>query len=707
MENNTSKLNVFFSYARIDEKIVQEVYLELKNIEAIEIWFDRSDINFGSLWENKIKQGLDACDVVIIFASKYSMASKYVKQEWLYALNLKKPLYIWLIDDGKLDPLLKDQPIFDLRADPFDPPKWHEGIQQIQSGRFIQSKIPDSLIPNYIRNYANFFFWSEVGLFIFGAVALSTVFAIFGMNRSISADFLSSFLAVLKFSILPIPIGIWQAYRIRKQFFERDKMRLDLEGKRFSLIFLILTMMVSIADPLMAFMWLVFFLLALLGGVIALFVPYTPKSIDIPFQGPTYDAKNPSLYPDDVKDIPVSDSFMLLFKLIALNKQSKHKLRQKPSKLSLWFPAFKWQDSLKFPPDENYFASKEFSEKNLVNDSATYENSVATQKPAKVILYVPADKHIATYLRVQLEPETNITDLELTNLEVVKELLAHHPPELIIFIASNYSIDQLDAIAQVKTSYPEVNFGVLYIDEIKKSSKNTSSYQAIWMNWDDLPLSISKIKSEDFAKGVDPRSKKQTVELGHSFDSFSGILWVIAFINFVGVITLTVNHVQTWMTASCLLGGILSLLLLGMAEMGKNRRVTVKLVGITVRAFVLVEIIFVGAIILFPDLREVFTIKAGQIFKVSNVVDASIGTLGGILGLFYLVKCFVDSHIAINGDEFRRQLISKERIFGTDHEVLLVRDVRKPFEREQCAVYLVLTALLFITISMEVISQIF
>lgn len=106
-------MKIFLSHSSKDKKFVRKISDALIS-QGYETWLDEKDILIGESITNKISKGLNDCDVVLVFLSKYSVDSNWVNAEWqvkffkqvndggVYVLPLK-------IEDCEIPTLLRDK----------------------------------------------------------------------------------------------------------------------------------------------------------------------------------------------------------------------------------------------------------------------------------------------------------------------------------------------------------------------------------------------------------------------------------------------------------------------------------------------------------------------------------------------------------------------------------------------------------------------
>ncbi|PQB04395.1 toll/interleukin-1 receptor domain-containing protein [Aureitalea marina] len=79
MENK----KVFISYSRDDQETVIRVVEALRN-KGLDVWFD-AQINTGTDWDEVLEKQIIEADNMVMFLSKTSVASDYVKNELFFA----------------------------------------------------------------------------------------------------------------------------------------------------------------------------------------------------------------------------------------------------------------------------------------------------------------------------------------------------------------------------------------------------------------------------------------------------------------------------------------------------------------------------------------------------------------------------------------------------------------------------------------------
>ena len=93
---------VFISYAHDDKKFLLPIISNL-HTQGYAIWFDQG-INISSTWTDEIALAILNCRVFIVFISRASMASQFVRKEIEFALNNQKTIVPVYLDDPGILP---------------------------------------------------------------------------------------------------------------------------------------------------------------------------------------------------------------------------------------------------------------------------------------------------------------------------------------------------------------------------------------------------------------------------------------------------------------------------------------------------------------------------------------------------------------------------------------------------------------------------
>lgn len=117
---------IFVSHSSDDNPAVMEIAEDLEE-QHISLWVDFDRLVVGDEWLAKIEKAIDACAGVLVVISGVSRRADWVTRECLYALQVRKPLYIARIDPVPLPLLLVDRQYIDLVAD------YESGIVHLQN----------------------------------------------------------------------------------------------------------------------------------------------------------------------------------------------------------------------------------------------------------------------------------------------------------------------------------------------------------------------------------------------------------------------------------------------------------------------------------------------------------------------------------------------------------------------------------------------
>jgi hypothetical protein len=112
---------IFISYSSEDSKFVDELVQKLQ-LRSIDVWYAKNEIKVGDSIVEKISDGIDASDWLLIVLSNASVKSRWVRQELnaAVALTVKRGAYILptLIDNVDVPALLVDRKYANFAQDP-------------------------------------------------------------------------------------------------------------------------------------------------------------------------------------------------------------------------------------------------------------------------------------------------------------------------------------------------------------------------------------------------------------------------------------------------------------------------------------------------------------------------------------------------------------------------------------------------------------
>jgi hypothetical protein len=112
---------VFISYASEDSKFVDELVNKLQ-LRSVDVWYAKHEIKIGDSIVQKINEGINNSDWLLLVLSKASVKSRWVTQELnsAVALTVKKGAFILpvLIDSVEIPVILIDRKYADFVRDP-------------------------------------------------------------------------------------------------------------------------------------------------------------------------------------------------------------------------------------------------------------------------------------------------------------------------------------------------------------------------------------------------------------------------------------------------------------------------------------------------------------------------------------------------------------------------------------------------------------
>jgi TIR domain len=97
----------FISYSRKQFYFVESLVIHLQK-NRVQTWFDVKNLKPGSNWEESWREGCTYCVGFILVASRASITSTNVQEEWKQALEIGKPIYVVLFEPVQLPPELKN-----------------------------------------------------------------------------------------------------------------------------------------------------------------------------------------------------------------------------------------------------------------------------------------------------------------------------------------------------------------------------------------------------------------------------------------------------------------------------------------------------------------------------------------------------------------------------------------------------------------------
>lgn len=119
MEGTPRSGHVFISYRQVepDRQFAHRLAYDLQ-AAGHPVWIDVQDIDAGTAWNEEIQTALDACYAYVVVLSPEAMASRWVRNELLYALGEKSgAIFPVLLIDTKLPPEIIAIQYIDFRHD--------------------------------------------------------------------------------------------------------------------------------------------------------------------------------------------------------------------------------------------------------------------------------------------------------------------------------------------------------------------------------------------------------------------------------------------------------------------------------------------------------------------------------------------------------------------------------------------------------------
>ncbi|MDR3321601.1 MAG: toll/interleukin-1 receptor domain-containing protein [Synergistaceae bacterium] len=130
---------VFVSYAHGDAEVVYPI-IEGINADGYPVWYDKG-INISSTWTDEIAKAIMCCGAFVVFVSRESMASTYVRSEIEFAFNNKITIIPVYLDGMEV---LPPGLAMGLNAT--------QGITDIKNPQKIVSQICGALVYNNVPN---------------------------------------------------------------------------------------------------------------------------------------------------------------------------------------------------------------------------------------------------------------------------------------------------------------------------------------------------------------------------------------------------------------------------------------------------------------------------------------------------------------------------------------------------------------------------
>ena len=108
---------IFISHSRQDDEFTAFLDASLR-AAGFNTWVDVENIPEGSTWPREIQKAVEGCGAMVVVMSKHGRESEWVERETLLAMDLRKPLFIALIEDIPLPIHLINRQYTDFRKRP-------------------------------------------------------------------------------------------------------------------------------------------------------------------------------------------------------------------------------------------------------------------------------------------------------------------------------------------------------------------------------------------------------------------------------------------------------------------------------------------------------------------------------------------------------------------------------------------------------------
>ena len=140
---------IFLSHSSQDVEITQWLQAQLE-AAGFTTWVDVVSIPDGSTWVREIERGVRECGALVVILTQNALRSEWVERETLLALDLKKPVFIALLEEVTLPIYFVNRQFTDFRA------SRSRGAKQLIAALSGKKKAPPPA-PEPTPNEANFF----------------------------------------------------------------------------------------------------------------------------------------------------------------------------------------------------------------------------------------------------------------------------------------------------------------------------------------------------------------------------------------------------------------------------------------------------------------------------------------------------------------------------------------------------------------------
>ena len=121
MTDQSEPRQIFISYASADRPVAERISTQLRE-SGFRVWFDKWEINFGDSITEKINEGIESSDLILVLLSPEAIESKWVKDEWTQDLSNELDyrainVVPAIVRDCEVPALLANRTSLDLRVD--------------------------------------------------------------------------------------------------------------------------------------------------------------------------------------------------------------------------------------------------------------------------------------------------------------------------------------------------------------------------------------------------------------------------------------------------------------------------------------------------------------------------------------------------------------------------------------------------------------
>lgn len=107
--------HIFISHSQQDAELTEWVNTHLQEA-GFTTWVDVTSIPDGSTWVREIERGVRECRALVVILTKNALKSEWVEREVLLTLELRKPVYVALMEDLTLPIYFINRQFTDFRA---------------------------------------------------------------------------------------------------------------------------------------------------------------------------------------------------------------------------------------------------------------------------------------------------------------------------------------------------------------------------------------------------------------------------------------------------------------------------------------------------------------------------------------------------------------------------------------------------------------